>query len=98
MSSKSKTDWQLYVTPKLPQLVKKLKPSSLLEELLAGDLITAEDCNTLQLGCSTEERPRKLLYNMLPYKGDENFYRFREILLRVDEQAHCDISQKKFCR
>ena len=89
MSSESKTDWERFVTPKLPELVKKLKPSSLLEELRANDLISAEDCNTLRHDCSTEEeRSRKLLYDMLPYKGDDVVDRFRQILLKVQGQAH----------
>ena len=89
MSSEPKNDWQRYVIPKLPELVQKLHPSSLLEELLACGLITSEEGNSLRHDCSKEEdRSRKLLYDFLPYKGNDAFNRFCHILRKVEGQQH----------
>ena len=80
---RAKNDWERYVTPKLPELVKKLNPSSLLEELLACGLLTSEDCSTLRHGCLTEEdRSRKLLYDLLPRRGNDAFDRFCQVIGR----------------
>ena len=89
MSSVRKDKWEQYVTPNLTQLVKKLKPSSLLENLRECGLLTPEDVNSLRHGCSTEQdRTRKLLYDILPYKGNDSFDRFCNVLSNVEEQAH----------
>ena len=89
MSSEPKNDWQRYVTPKLPELVDKLKPSSLLEELLACGLLTAEECSFLRHGCSTEEdRSRTLLYDILPRKESDVFSRFCQAVRNVKGQEH----------
>ena len=89
MSSEPKNHWERYVTPKLPELVKKLEPSLLLAELRACGLLTSEDCSTLRHECSKEEdRSRKLLFDILPRRGNDAFDRFCHVIGKVDGQRH----------
>ena len=89
MSSEPEEKWERYVVPKLQELVKKLNPSLLLEDLRTCGLLTSEDCNTLRHDCSNEEeRTRQILYDILPRRGNDAFDRFCDVLRTTEGQKH----------
>ena len=89
VSCNMSSDWELYITPNLSEIVQKLNPTLLMERLRSCGVLTAEDCSSLRNGCSTEEeRSRKLLHDILPRRGNDVFNQFCRILLTVEGQNH----------
>ena len=67
MSSQS-DEYQQYVIDNLVELVQTLRPSMLLDHLVASNLVTMQEARELRQ-CSTEQSSaRMLLYDILPYK------------------------------
>ena len=94
MSSQS-DEFNRCVTRKLPQLVKMLRPSRLLDHLRASELVTLEDCHQLRQ-CRTEaDRSRMLLYDILPPKGDDGLHRFCGVLKDAGQQEILNVMQKE---
>ena len=61
-------EYQRYVTLNIVKLVQTLRPSLLLDHLVASNLVTMQEARELRQ-CSTEQSgARMLLYDILPYK------------------------------
>jgi hypothetical protein len=80
-------EWDSVVTPRLPDVVKALRPTLLLDDLRAARILSRTEYSEL-LEVSTEEmRSRRLLNNLLPRKNG-SFSNFCKILLKVEGQEH----------
>ena len=82
--------WELRLVPKFRQVVKNLRPLSVLDDLLEKGLINIEEYKGLRspLYRTDEDISRMLLTEILPKKGPQSFQRFCEVLLAVRDQAH----------
>ena len=81
MSLENYDDWEQYVRPNYEELVRKLKPSSLLDSLYHRGLLTREEYNSLRLpSCTDENRSRDLLTQILPRKENNAFIKFCRVL------------------
>ena len=80
--------WERSVMKKLPQLVKALRPSLLLDHLRASELLASEEYRRLQAMTTEEERSRELLHNYLPTKGKTAYSKFCNVLSEVEGQTH----------
>ena len=70
---------------KFRQVVKNLRPLSVLDDLLEKGLIDIEEHKDLRSPWyrTDEDRSRMLLTEILPKKGPQSFQRFCEVLLAV---------------
>jgi hypothetical protein len=80
-------EWDSLVTPRLPDVVKALRPTLLLDDLRAARILSRTEYSEL-LEVSTEEmRSRMLLNDLLP-RQNGSFSNFCKILLKVEGQEH----------
>ena len=84
--AESDDEWRQYVIDKLPQLVKNLRPSLLLDELRASHLLSKGECQTVNGCCTVMDQARTLL-DLLDYKGVGRLARFCKVL-KVSGQEH----------
>ena len=89
MHTADSDSWDERLRPKFCQIIKELRPSSLLGLLFERHLIDNEQYKYLRspLHYTEEERSRILLSEVLPKKGHQAFEKFCEVLLEVPDQA-----------
>ena len=81
--------WPPSNSPLFEELVRKMRPSILLDSMYAKQLLNREDCVFLKSLPTEEEKSRKLLRDMLPLVSPQNeaFEKFLSALREREEQA-----------
>jgi hypothetical protein len=80
--------WELLVVPHFREVVAKLQPSLLLDDLRESRLVTKQEYRELWELPTDLERARRLVNDLLPLKGDDSLDKFCNILLKTQGQEH----------
>ena len=76
----SLSEFERYITRNMSKLVQALPTSELIDDLVSEGLASLEHGRTLRQCKTEQERTRVLLYDVLPYKGDDVVERFCKVL------------------
>ena len=89
--------WNKWILPLFSDLVQILPVQPILDKLLSTNQVTLEEFDKLKQMSGDVERARYLLINILPYRGNEAFYKFCDTLVEVggyDQILHLIQSDK----